>query len=54
MVKHFSLSKLNRLARKWLPVAILATKFVILVVELVSKAVNYARSFRKFHSFVYN
>ena len=40
-------SKLNRLARKWLPVVLLALKVANQFAELVSKVVNYARPFRK-------
>ncbi|MCW1950998.1 MAG: hypothetical protein KIH44_006505 [Octadecabacter sp.] len=43
-------SKLNRLARKWLPVVLLALKVANQFAELVSKVVNYACPVRKLQS----
>jgi len=40
-------SKLNRLARKWLPVVLLALKVANQFAELVSKVVNYVYSISK-------
>lgn len=45
-------SKLNRLARKWLPVVLLALKVANQFAELVSKVVNYARPLRKLQPLV--
>ena len=45
-------SKLNRLARKWLPVVLLALKVANQFAELVSKVVNYAGSVRKLQPLV--
>ena len=45
-------SKLYHLARKWLPVVLMALKVANQFVELVSKVVNYyASTFRKIHTF---
>ena len=44
-------SKLYHLARKWLPVVLIALKVANQFAELVSKVVNYnARPIREFHS----
>ena len=49
-MKH---SKLYRLARKWLPVVLMALKVANQFAELVSKVVNYyASPVRKLHSFL--
>lgn len=40
-------SDLNRLARKWLPVALLVLQIANEVAELVSKVVNYVRPIPK-------
>lgn len=48
-MKH---SKLNHLARKWLPVLVLVLQAVNQVVELVSKVVNYGGKVRKLHALV--
>ena len=45
-------SELNRLARKWLPVVLLALKVANQFAELVSKFVNYICSISKLRSFV--
>lgn len=46
-------SKLYHLARKWLPMVLLALKVANQFAELVSKVVNYnARPIRKLHAFV--
>ncbi len=49
-MKH---SKLYHLARKWLPVVLMALKVANQFAELVSKVVNYyASPIRKLHTFV--
>lgn len=45
-------SKLNRLARKWLPVVYLAILIANQFAELVSKVVNYASPLRKLQPFI--
>lgn len=46
-------SKLYHLARKWLPMVLMALKVANQFAELVSKVVNYyANPIRKLHAFV--
>jgi hypothetical protein len=45
-------SKLNRLARRWLPVLILFLQALNQVAELVSRVVNYGSKVRKLHALV--
>lgn len=47
-----NLSRLARLVRKHRPLLIGLIKLLIEVIDLVNKAVNYARQIRKFRVFV--